>query len=329
MSLPGYTVSEATAVRPVPKLDLFRLDEHEAAKIFPMMSDGNIRKLADDIRINGLRHWITLAIQNGKHVVLDGRNRLLACAMAGEEPRWSMWEGKDPAAFVLSENLHRRHLSESQRGMVAARMANLREGRPKTESIDSVSLAVAAEKLKVSRPTVQRARKVLESACEPLIKAVDDGLVSVNEGAQIAALPVERIPEEVERVTSPSPSSEPGRRRRVDLMKRTEDVSRLHEEGLGTAEISRKLGIDKATVSSVKVALGVAETSAGVRLWRDVEHITATLEGASHHIAKVTSELLSVSPSASQEEIRQCTKRLSRVTVSMRALSLALKSRST
>jgi RNA polymerase sigma factor (sigma-70 family) len=71
----------------------------------------------------------------------------------------------------------------SQAQAVAATMANLRVGHP-TASIDAISQADAAEKLNVSRPTVQRARKVLESACEPLIKAVDDGLVSVNEGAQ-------------------------------------------------------------------------------------------------------------------------------------------------
>jgi hypothetical protein len=56
-----------------------------------------------------------------------------------------------------------RHLDESQRAMVAARLANLGEGRPgKTASIDAVSQPQAAERLNVSRPSVQRAAAVLD-----------------------------------------------------------------------------------------------------------------------------------------------------------------------
>jgi hypothetical protein len=46
-------------------------------------------------------------------------------------------------------NLHRRHLSESQRGMVGAKLANLNEGRPKTSAIALVSQKQAAEMLNI------------------------------------------------------------------------------------------------------------------------------------------------------------------------------------
>ena len=57
-----------------------------------------------------------------EELILDGRNRWRACQLAGVEPRTRQFpEGQDPLAFVLAANLHRRHLAESQRAMVAAK----------------------------------------------------------------------------------------------------------------------------------------------------------------------------------------------------------------
>ena len=40
------------------------------------------------------------------------------------------YDGDDPRSFVVSLNLHRRHLNESQRAMVAANLANMPAHRP-------------------------------------------------------------------------------------------------------------------------------------------------------------------------------------------------------
>jgi hypothetical protein len=72
----------------------------------------------------GLLNPITLA---GRQV-LDGRNRLSACRLAGVKPRFEEWSdpGCGPVAWVISQNLHRRHLNESQRAMIADSLATLR-----------------------------------------------------------------------------------------------------------------------------------------------------------------------------------------------------------
>ena len=63
------------------------------------------------------------------HKILDGRNREKACASVGVEPRYTTVETDDPIAYVLSKNLHRRHLSTSQRTMIAAKAVEYEKAR--------------------------------------------------------------------------------------------------------------------------------------------------------------------------------------------------------
>ena len=88
---------------------------HPACTIFPPLPDDELRELADDIATNGLRNPIVLS--EGK--VLDGRNRYLACEIAGVKPRFIDFQGDDPIGWVVSQNLVRRHLTASQKAVVA------------------------------------------------------------------------------------------------------------------------------------------------------------------------------------------------------------------
>jgi len=168
---------------------------HPVANIFPMLGASELRGLAEDIRANGLRVPIVLH-PDGR--ILDGRNRALACDQAEVEPTYEKWSGDgDAVKYVVSLNLLRRHLDESQRCQVAGRIANLGEGRPKeTASIEAVSVqppisqAKAAELMNVSRSGVQRAVKVLHHGTPELIAAVDAGEVAVSVAAEIASVPV-------------------------------------------------------------------------------------------------------------------------------------------
>jgi hypothetical protein len=92
---------------------------HPAAKIFPMMQENELQRLADDIKDNGQREKIVLTKEG---LILDGRNRAAACKLAGKVPKTGKWGGKPGTEleFVLSRNIHRRHLDESQRAMAAA-----------------------------------------------------------------------------------------------------------------------------------------------------------------------------------------------------------------
>jgi hypothetical protein len=105
---------------------------------------------------------VPITLHEGK--ILDGRNRHRACEIAGVFPAFVEYIGADPLGFVVSHNLHRRHLTESQRGMVAAKLANLEDGQRADRvagSIDAprpLDRTAAAEMLNVGESTVTRAR---------------------------------------------------------------------------------------------------------------------------------------------------------------------------
>lgn len=102
-------------------------------------------------------------------------------------------DGDDPVAFVISLNLTRRHLTESQRASAAARLANMRQGErtdlQPSANLRKVSQAEAAERLGVSERSVASARKVHDRGAPELVEALDAGQVSVSAAADLAEMP--------------------------------------------------------------------------------------------------------------------------------------------
>jgi N6-adenosine-specific RNA methylase IME4 len=161
-------------------------EHHPLAGLFPLMEGPAFSDFCKDVATHGLREPIVT--YEGK--VLDGRNRLRACVETGTEPTFREVDGIDPLAFVLSANLQRRHLDESQRAMVAARVATLRRGRPEVNAEISVfSQGKAGEMLSVSPDSIQFARRVIERGTPDLVAAVEQGEVKVSQAAQLADTP--------------------------------------------------------------------------------------------------------------------------------------------
>ena len=114
---------------------LSRLKIHPAAEIFPMLSDIEIRDLAKDITERGLQnHIITHEGQ-----LLDGRNRLAACILAGIEPKSMEYGGDSPVGYVISANLRRRQLDPSQRAAVAVEIEPMFAAEAKVRMLDTLN----------------------------------------------------------------------------------------------------------------------------------------------------------------------------------------------
>ena len=182
------------------------LKVHPVASLFPEMSATEYSALKDDIRERGLMEPIWLA-KDGR--IIDGRHRYRACRELKIEPTCIRNKYDDDATIagvVVSLNLKRRHLNESQRAMVAARLkpmfekaaqARMKAGKaqePSAKESKGKAAQEAAETMNVGTRSVEHAARVLELATRELVRAVDTGEVAVS-----AAVKLAKYPEELQR----------------------------------------------------------------------------------------------------------------------------------
>lgn len=169
------------------------LEVHPLAELIPPMTDDEFAELLADIATNGLLDPVTLY----EDKILDGRHRARACEELGKTPATTDFTGDDPAEFVISKNLHRRHLSTGQRAHAAlafldyekekAKERQRAAGGDKTASAEfsisapehKVATAEAGKKFGTSRDSVEKARALAESRPD-LSEKVKRGEITLN-----------------------------------------------------------------------------------------------------------------------------------------------------
>lgn len=170
---------------------------HPAAEVFPMIGKEELTALANDIVQNGQVH--PCITWNG--ILIDGRNRIAACKIAGVEPRFEERQFASDGAvidFIISTNERRRHLNPSQRAMIAAELTKIgsaslhkdekHEGEPAKPEPKPISSEKAAKVMGVSRRSVESAKKV-QTQAPALAGKVKAGEMSVSAAADLADAP--------------------------------------------------------------------------------------------------------------------------------------------
>jgi len=152
---------------------------HPLCTLFPRLSDSEFSALAEDIRANGLRQPIVL--HDG--MILDGGNRYRACLEANVKPQFVDFDGGNIVSFVLSANLHRRHLSAGQQAAIVASAqdwaAAQTVGRPKSGNVAGLATVEGrAAESGASERTQRMADKVAKASPE-LAKKVAHGEVTL------------------------------------------------------------------------------------------------------------------------------------------------------
>jgi hypothetical protein len=134
---------------------------HPLADLFPLMEGEEFDALVADIKANGLREPIVLY----EDKILDGRNRYRACLAAKVEPHFmhplvrpknrnkELAVIDDPVAYVISKNIHRRHLTAKERRVLIAKLIAAQPEKSDRQ---------IAKQVKADHKTVAKARKEAE-----------------------------------------------------------------------------------------------------------------------------------------------------------------------
>lgn len=173
---------------------------HPYADLFPLIEGEAFTDLVADIKANDVREKIV--VWDG--AILDGRNRYRAALAAGlidddDGPdrvkyftRFVPSVDGNALAFVVSKNLQRRHLDESQRAMVGARLATMRQGErtdlEPSANLPKVDQAAAAKTLSISERALRHARRVQDHGEPELARAVDRGRLAVSQAERASRL---------------------------------------------------------------------------------------------------------------------------------------------
>lgn len=154
---------------------------HEYANLFPMMNPEEFKVLVQDMIASGFDPSSPIVTFQNK--ILDGRNRFKAALEAKVKPLFESFTGSDPLGFVVRHNLKRRHLNDSQRAAVAAKLATMRQGErtdlQPSANFPKVSQSQAAEMLNVSDRSLRMFNAVAERMPE-LVPLIEKGELTVN-----------------------------------------------------------------------------------------------------------------------------------------------------
>ncbi|MCX5123696.1 MULTISPECIES: ParB N-terminal domain-containing protein [unclassified Streptomyces] len=137
-----------------------------------MLDQDELLDLAESIKAEGLHHPIVL---DRDGMLIDGRNRLAACKIAGVEPRFTT-DDSDPLRLIVSYNVIRRHVSKGQQAMITAMAC----------SFSGHSLRTLAKHHGLSRSRLSAANVVLQHAPD-LAERVRVGTLGLD-AAHTAAL---------------------------------------------------------------------------------------------------------------------------------------------
>lgn len=191
-----------------------RYTPHPVAEWFPLLDEAELSQLAASIKRDG---QLEPCVVWGS-VLVDGRNRWRACELAGVVPAVREMAFPDDLAcgrWIVAQNIHRRHLTDGQRAMLAARALPLYEAPAKERQKEHGGTAPgvsktlvanlpevmpaettrarteAAEAFGVSPRSVQSAKAVVTRGTPELVQAVESGAVAVSAAEQLTKLPVE------------------------------------------------------------------------------------------------------------------------------------------
>ena len=283
---------------------------HPVANIFPLMDDAAYETLKADIAANG--QWEMIMMHDEQ--IIDGRNRLKACCELGIEPNIGELPIElDPYQYAVSVNLHRRHLTVTQRSDVAAHLATLRRGQAGNgREVElhkcSSTISDAATLLSVSPRSVAAASYVHDHGCKELIAGLSSGAIPVTlaekfckeftdkkEQAKIAKGGTKAIKEAMKRDKPKSPEDAGSAKAAAKAAKEQAKAEAAAAKALAKAEAAAAKALAKAEAAGVRQKLkdDAAEDKAEAKAAKEAAKMAAlTIEGQAKNIANLIQQYI-------------------------------------
>lgn len=175
------------------EIDPFALPVHPAAEAFAMLDEEDLAELAESIKADGLQFPLVVQKYNGEVVLIDGRNRRVACQRAGVKPtiKW-LPPSEDPVSYIYATNITRRHMTKGQRAMATAKLFPVAEQGKRTD-LGSTSLKineVAESYVRMARAVLHHAPALVDSVlsgAKPLAEAYSEAQNRKKEGESTEA----------------------------------------------------------------------------------------------------------------------------------------------
>lgn len=185
---------------------------HAAAALFPAMEPREFDAFMEDIKANGLHDPIWL--HEGQ--IIDGRHRYWACRQLGIAPRFQTWDGAGSLVeFVVSQNVHRRHMNPGQKAVLAVellpmlekeaearRLANLKQNVATSTETEGLILAPraapgksavrAARLVQGTSPQYVKDAKRMKTTAPEVFGAMRQGTVTMQEARKLEQAPPEQ-----------------------------------------------------------------------------------------------------------------------------------------
>lgn len=255
----------------------FTGEVHPLAARWPMLSDEELASLADSIADEGLEKALVL---DAHGCLVDGRNRLAACSIAGVVPRFEVRSDlatdADVRRFVVRANAQRRNVSTGQKAMAVAEQlaadGKRKNGRWRRGEINDHGHLLDGESDLSWAQAMARAGLVLDHTPD-LIDAIISGDIALRDAADQAAAirDAHKFEQERERLRM---------QQLVELRKRKPTVAALVDKG----DLSLEDGI--ATVERELEAERLAERERAeviAKFSRDVTFAINCLAPLAHH----------------------------------------------
>lgn len=252
---------------------------HPLCTLFPRMGGAEFDALCADIKANGLREAITL--HNG--MILDGGTRYRACVAAGVEPVFCEFGGGNLVSFVLSANLHRRHMTQGQQAAIVASAQDWAkaqpEGRPqKPGNVAAFSTVAERAAQSGAGERTQRMADKVAKADPALARKVAHGEVSLPKAVRQVDAKPEPAPKPAKprRELPPAPAAE----YEVDNLRAT-----MHALAEQNEHLEARLAVEAMDASE-------DEKTAAAALIRELQSQVKTLEAEADALRSTRDSLL-------------------------------------